>query len=923
MHRPIIRWRSRRFVRLCACTLLIALWLGGFFNSASTVSASTVATANDTQRIVQRGIEQYESGDFLAAIDLWQEAYREYETVQTAAAMATVGKNLALAYQQTGQTAEEITAWGSAITAIQLLPHSPGNHAELGHLLTEKAQAYSRIGQHRQAIALLCTKETTIDSEISFEDCQSGSALQIAITSADTVAQVAALGSLGEAYRLSGEPEKASRYLTSGLDLVRTFDRIDLESALLNGLGSAEADMAEVNYRLAVEAIERGDSANAALKAAEGHNEDAIARFQQSYVLSQSLSQSSTVDQLRSLLSLIPAYIRAENWSAAQQHQRLAIDILKQTPNTQNKAFAAIKLASFVEAIDTRTALSPPPTTPLDFTTERQVASLLNQAIEIAESIESYRAKSFALGRLGHLDERAGRHGEALSKTQAARLAAENDLVAADSQYLWAWQTGRILKHLGSLESAESAYQEAIRLLEQVRSSILSANRDLQFDFRDAVEPVYRQYAALSLKSVPSKLTLRKGDRGNAFEKLDLTLSALDQLQIAELQSYFASDCVIEPIDIRIDKANNQKTTAIISTAILDIDRIGLSPEKSSKKQLAVIASFPNGGKKTAYSQVEITELAETIRSFRRNMELGRQAIVGYESYDPAPSEQIYRWLIEPFEDDLKGNAIDTLVFSNDGLLRSVPMAALYDGNQYLVERFAIATTPSLTLTDPQQVERPAALNVLLMGVSKASNVRGREFDELKGVAEEIKAIAQKFPNSKTLLNEDFSSAALRQEIAEKDYRILHMATHGTFEPNPTNSFVVMGAKEDESEFNESLTIRGLDELIRSASGPNREPIELLTLTACDTAIGDNRATLGLAGIAVRAGVRSAIASLWSVSDSYTATLISQFYDGLQVSSQSKAQALQAAQIAMIHSEDENAQHPYRWAPFVLIGNWL
>ena len=287
------------------------------------------------------------------------------------------------------------------------------------------------------------------------------------------------------------------------------------------------------------------------------------------------------------------------------------------------------------------------------------------------------------------------------------------------------------------------------------------------------------------------------------------------------------------------------------------------------------------------------------------------------------PSQDLYNWLIRPFEQDLE--TVETLVFVNDGLLRSVPMAALHDGEHYLIKKFAVATTPSLTLTEPEKVERPAALSALLMGVSERPEVLGNSFGALPSVDQELEIVAQQLPNSKTLLNEEFSVAALRQQLDDKDYRILHMATHGTFGFDPTDNFIVAGAKQEDREgtYNETLTISELDALIRETSGPTREPIELLTLTACETAIGDNRSTLGLAGVAVRAGVRSAIATLWSVSDDSSAQLISRFYGNLKKSELTKAQALQDAQVAMIESDDFVNVHPYRWAPFTLIGNWL
>ncbi len=918
MRRPAVRCHRRYlFLRLCACTLIAVLWIGNF-----SPSAQTTAIASDPQQSVQSGIEAYETGDFLEAIALWHQAYENYEEAHTVSAMATVSKNLALAYQQIGQTAEEITHWENAIAAFHLLPSSSPDSAGLSHLLTEQAQAYSRLGQHRKAIALLCTEDSTINAARGPQDCQPGSALQIATASEDTLAQVAAIASLGEAYRASGEYDEALHHLNYGREIVHSLDRPDLEGAILNGLGSLEMNRAQVDYRLALEAAERGDSSEQTANAeADEHITGAISYFEKAYTL----LPNATPEQLRLLLNLIPAYIQAENWAAAEQYQQLAIEVLAQMPNTQHKAFATIRLASFIEALNTRAPLSPPPTTPLDAKTEQQATDLLRQAVDISKSIGSYRAESFALGRLGYIEERAERYEAALEATQFARLAAGEEIASEDSQYLWAWQAGRILEKTDRLDDAEVAYQEAILLLEKIRDNISSANKDLQFDFRDSVEPVYRQYAALSLKRIPSEVTLRADKKDNGFRRLDSTLNALDQLQIAELQSYFANDCVISPVAVRINEVYDQQVTAIISTAILDNDRASLSVDEPDNKQLAVIVSFPNGDKKTVYTQVNESVLKENIKRFRRNMEDGRDLSLEYnEKYDQEPSQHLYQWLIGPIRTDLDDRGIDTLVFTNDGLLRSIPMAALHDGEQYLIENFAIATTPSLTLSSLQIAERSTNPRILLMGVSEASSIEGdRNLPELKGVDKEIKAIAEKFPKSKTLLNEDFSTAKLREEIAEKDYRILHMATHGFFEPDPTESFIVMGAKAEASPFNETLKIRKLDTLIREASDPTRQPIELLTLTACETAVGDNRATLGLAGVAVRAGVQSAIASLWAVSDSYTAMLISQFYDELQTSSVSKAKALQAAQIDMIRSENKEAQHPYRWAPFVLIGNWL
>ncbi len=954
MRRPRFRFRIRRmFAWLCISTLLLTLLLGSFSHSPQfTAKAQDAQQQIQLQQQVQAGVEAYEANDFSAAVELWLETYEQYKALQATSELAIASENLARTYQVLGQTSEEIEYWGEAIAATQALED---NGQKLGRLLSEQAQAYSRLGQHRRAIALLCGTSADVSTatvggvEVSVvsveasplaeaaeadaiatkaERCQIGSALQLATATEDAVGQIAALGSLGEAYRLSGDAETASGFIEAGLEISRQAGEARLEGALLNSLGSVSVSLAQVNYRRAIAADTRADQSAAEFRAAaDSYNNTAIEQFQSGYQLAR--EQASADAQMRLLLNLIPAYERAGNQAQAQQQWQLAFATLDRLPDSQTKAFAAIKLADFLEPIEIRELQTELNATAPSPQTEAQATELLNQALEIGERLENPRIVSFALGKLGNIDERMQRYQQALKHTQDARLAADQGLAGQDSLYLLDWQMGRILRAQENLTDAAQAYQQAVDLLGQIRSDILNANRDLQFDFRDTVEPIYRQYAQLNLKSVPPAVTLRQGEQ--AFDELDSTLETLDSLKVAELQSYFANDCVIAPVATRVDAVGDSLATAVISTAILDADgsvlvQQGQSPASQSpasqqlaSQQLAVIASLPDNGKKVVQIPVDPQEIEQTLKAFRDTLEQGGSQYITEYAY--APSTQLYDWLIRPFEQDLVG--VETLVFVNDGLLRSVPMAALYDGEQYLIEKFAVATTPSLTLTDPQKVSRPTTLSALLVGVSDRPQIKERSFIGLPGVDDELMKVADKLTDNRMLLNEDFSISALKTALAEKDYRILHMATHGTFGFNPADNYLVAGAKGETGEFNETLTISELDALIRTVSDPTRAPIELLTLTACETAIGDNRSTLGLAGVAIRAGVRSAIATLWSVSDSASAELIAEFYENLQSPQMTKAEALRQAQIAMIRSDDFVAQHPYRWAPFILIGNWL
>ncbi|HIF99763.1 MAG TPA: CHAT domain-containing protein, partial [Myxococcales bacterium] len=257
-------------------------------------------------------------------------------------------------------------------------------------------------------------------------------------------------------------------------------------------------------------------------------------------------------------------------------------------------------------------------------------------------------------------------------------------------------------------------------------------------------------------------------------------------------------------------------------------------------------------------------------------------------------------------EASLAGAGIDTLVFVPSGILRTVPMAALYDGEGFLLERYAVAITPSMNLIAPKAIV-PGERNLLLAGLSEA--VQG--YPALPGVPGELASIEAIY-GGEVLLDAAFETDALERSLENLQPGLVHIASHAEFTGDPDTSFVLTHSGH--------LSIERLSRLIR-AGRYGGEPVELLMLSACQTAAGDERAALGLAGIAIRAGARSAMGSLWSVSDQATSALVVGFYQSLNTPGMTKARALQSAQQQLLAG---NAyRHPYYWAPFLVINNWL
>jgi filamentous hemagglutinin family protein len=292
-----------------------------------------------------------------------------------------------------------------------------------------------------------------------------------------------------------------------------------------------------------------------------------------------------------------------------------------------------------------------------------------------------------------------------------------------------------------------------------------------------------------------------------------------------------------------------------------------------------------------------------------------------------APAQKMYQLLLAPLEADLQRQGIQNLVYIMDSRLRSIPLAALHDGKGFVVERYSFGLMPSLALTNTRYQD-VTKLKVLAMGADTFT-----EQKPLPAVPVELSTIADKLWSGKSFLNQDFTLKNLKAVRSEQPYGIIHLATHAEFLPGkPSNSYIQL--------WDTKLRLNQLPLL-----GLNKPAVELLVLSACRTALGDEGAELGFAGLAVQAGVKSALGSLWYVSDDGTFGLMTKFYEQLK-QSPIKAEALRRAQLAMIRGEvrlqggklvttgasfglpsnleqlrDRNLSHPYYWSSFTMIGN--
>ncbi|MBR8839465.1 MAG: CHAT domain-containing protein [Stigonema ocellatum SAG 48.90 = DSM 106950] len=868
-------------------SLVLSLWLGYPPLMGWQIRLLDIATAQSPtpSELVQQGISRYQAGDFQSAILSWQTALKAYQDRHhTTSDQVTVLKYLVRAYQQVGRIDQAITDLERVITYYRQVR----DHKQLLMMLTEQAQSYSSLGQHRRAIAILCGDK--------YPTCSKDSVLEIARSQSDYLGEVAALGSLGNAYRLQGEYEYAIDCLSKSLEIAQKIDNIIYISAALNGLANTYASRATRNYyRAKFTSLEVDQtSAQKFKQEAVGDDNKALQYFEKN--LSIARGQSDQQSEMRSLLGLISLYHHnlTDNSSGLVNNTlQQALVILKKLPDSRSKAYATIKLADLLQIVklDIANSVLEPATQCPDSESSPKSIELLNKAVLIAQNIKDQETESFAQGRLGHIYECRHDYQQALTFTQKARLAT----VAKENLYLWEWQAGRIFKAQGRVDDAINVYEKSVNTLRSVRSDIAITGRDLQFDFRDTVEPVYRELLEVRLESASN--STRESD---IQENLTLALKNIDELRITELQNYLGNYCNLQPLERPVAKV--RKNNAVFTSVIL-------------KDRIAVILNIPDSKRtlntKIHFVPVKTQEAIKIINELRFQLEKRTDR----ENTFKTRSQQVYDWFIRPFMSDLDREQIETLVFIQDGILRSIPMAVLYDGNQFLAEKYAIANTPSLTLTQPTTLSNKK-LRVLAFGLTKPAAVDAQtSFEALKEVKSEINSIERVIPGSKGLLDQDFTRKSVKQELEKNAYPIIHFATHGKFGADSSETFLVTGN-------NEKLTMNELYQIIKNTY--HRElPIQLLTLSACETGIGSERDALGIAGISLEAGSQSAVASLWQVDDKATAQIITKFYQGLR-EGLSKAQALQAAQKAWLQEHPNGLyRHPGYWAAFILVGNWL
>lgn len=581
--------------------------------------------------------------------------------------------------------------------------------------------------------------------------------------------------------------------------------------------------------------------------------------------------------RIRAFNNLSAVYLQQQDYAAAKAALDQGFDLLKANDDPVERGVLLNSLGSFYQAVGT-----------FDLAWEQSF-----RALQISRQTGDKGGEIAVLQNLGDLMVASERpelaiffYKQAIAQIETIRQDLRQLSQSAQQQYTLTIED--LYRDLADLLLQQDRTSEALQILELLKLQEVKAYlHDDQADGANrqdslntpAEEALARMLGDLSVETsladfleLPAAialLTVAETSAGNAFE-----LQSIEDLQAA---------LAAQPV----------KTAAIYPLILRD--------------RLEIILITPDGSLQNYTTRISSSELTQTVADLQRKLST--------DVNDPRPAaQQLYDWLIRPLESALANNQIENIIYLPDGVLRYVPIAALYDGQHWFAEKYQSHNITAAALDDlteknllPLSVLAGAFTNDIAAYQVQIGQHTYR-YDGLPAAKQEIQNLEETIPNTVALLNWDFTPDSVLGAVS--GHRIVHLATHAKFVPGqPEESFILFG---------DGSTVNMRD--IRQWRLPN---VDLVVFSACQTGTsveGDGKEILGLGFQVQQMGAGAAIASLWSVDDVATAALMNEFYKALSTG-QTKAQALQQAQLKLI--ESNSFSHPYQWAAFILIGNGL
>lgn len=769
-----------------------------------------------------------------------------------------------------GNTEQALRAFGKAHALYQELDNPTGVHGTL----INQSLVYERIGQYHTACNKL-VRLLSINNEICRKQTETSLNEIKTVLKKDGIdpnQKVIALHNLGNILRILGQLETSELALQQALPHSSLLNSEDRHTITL-GLANTYQSLYKRAYNQLSISIDSASQANS-LNTAQEYAQAALASYQ-------SVADSQSADRIRAQLNTLQIllhlkksnssplnsiYQQSQNLIGSYLNNLIAADFSQfpenESINLQLKLSHLLAEADLLEIPNSENSLS-------------LAYKVAKTALHQAETFGDRRLLSQAYGVFGKFYVQSGQLDDATQVfTKALELAQriQDDYLA----YQWSWQLAQIYQQQGNTARAIATYDTTIKHLDQVRTLLVSANADLQFNYKESVEPVYENYMGLLLSS--------------STPDFQLVLETKQQLQVAELENYLKCSKLVAA-----EISNQQESQYDATIHIFELNG-----------QIHVIAQTQNG---IFRHQPDSILVQQELFNLLENIDAEVLSQIPIETLQQN-TQVLYRHLITPLTDHFPPSG--DLLFVLDSNFQSLPINMLHDGQNYLIEQYSV-TNALNTQLQPIQSQRLKELDVLFAGLSEDSPSFNSpnapsDLDALPEVKDELDSVA-KFSNQITsLLNSEFTTDRFQSKL-QNDTPIIHVASHGQFSSDPKRTMILA--------FDGPINANDFHSLISQKTELGQSSIELLILSACQTAKGDRKSALGIAGLTVQAGSRNTLASLWLAESGATAELISLFYQGLR-DGLSKPRALQQAQTKLIGS---GYSHPYFWGNFILVGS--
>jgi CHAT domain-containing protein/Flp pilus assembly protein TadD len=845
----------------------------------------------EATRLLRQGNQLYQASRYREAIQTWQLALGIYRTIKDRKGEATILNNLGTAYESFGQYQKAIDFYQQSLAITTQISDRKGEAMALSNL----GGAYDSLGQYQKAI----------------EFYQQALAIQKQI--GHRYGEATSLNNLGLAYNNIGQYQKAIEFYQQALAIQTQIDDREGESISLNNLGLASDNLGQyqkaiVFYQQALAIKKQIGDRNGEARSLNnlgaiyknlGQYQKAIDFYQQSLAIKKQIGDRD--GEATSLNNLGLVYDYLGQYQKAVDFYQQSVAIAKQIGESSiearslnNLGAAYDRLGQYQKAID-----------------------FYRQALEMQEKIGDRQGEAKSLNNLGIVYTNLRQYQRAINLHQQS-LAIKKQIGDRQGEATSLNNLGFNFNQLGQTEISILFYKQSVNVFESIRQSLKELKEEEQQSFTNTIASSYRNLADLLLK------------QGRIMEALQV----LDLLKVQELEDYFknikGSDRSAQGVRLlEAEKAISDKLLAVNFENSKEINsqlanKIQQLPKSEINKVPDYLQKIPQG---TALlyplilgDRLEIIlfspntiPISRTVKIPQKELETlvtdFRAGLLDAGSEDvKEPAAQLYQLLIKPIEAELIQAKATTILYAPDGILRYIPIAALYDGKQWLAEKYRINNLIAYSLFDffAQPKNSPKILAGAFGG--KAGE---KKFGQtaLPATLKEVQAIANSFNNSVTLIEENFSRQAIESQF--KNHSILHLATHAEFNIGvPDNSFIIFG-NGDKIRLNE----------ITDWQIPN---IDLIVLSACQTGVGklgDGVEILGFGYQVQKAGAKNAIASLWKVDDAGTQALMEAFYGELKKDDVTSTEALHRAQVALIKSPQYN--HPNYWSAFFAIGNGL